>query len=104
MKKIFLTFIFIISIFFNTTVNSTYYFYSNYYWESIEAFISSPNKNDLSNISNQLLEFCETIYLEATRRREYTDLETAICSEIFEIKRQQELDYINYMYKNRWIY
>jgi hypothetical protein len=42
--------------------------------------------------------------LEATRRRDYTEIENAICSDIFAIKRQQELDYITYMLKNREVY
>ena len=86
------------------TSSNSIYFYSDYYWESVESFISSPNLDDLNKISDNIQRYCEQIYLEATRRREYTKLEISICSELFTIKRQQELDYINYMYTNRGIY
>jgi len=79
------------------------YFYNEYYWESIEAFISSPSSDELKLIDNDINRYCEEIYLEATRRREYSEIELAICSEIFEVKRQQEVDYIMYMFRNRGI-
>ena len=79
------------------------YFYNEYYWESIEAFISSPSSDELKLIDNEINRYCEEVYLEATRRREYSEIELAICFEIFEVKRQQEVDYIMYMFRNRWI-
>ena len=103
MKK---TLIYIISIIFICSIWTTnaYYDYNEYYWESINAFINSPSKDELVNIVDETTKYCETVYLEATRRREYTEIETAICSDLFKIKKQQELDYITYMYKNRGIY
>ena len=103
MKKFILLVTFIFFLFNNITVNALYY-YSPYYWESIESFISSPSYTDLLSIKDEATLYCETVYLEATRRREYSEIENAICSDIFEIKRQQELDYITYMYRNRGIY
>jgi hypothetical protein len=44
------------------------------------------------------------VYLIATRRRDYTDIEKLVCSDIFTIKRQEEIDYITYMFRNRGIY
>jgi len=44
------------------------------------------------------------VYLEATRRREYTDTEKLVCKDIFDIKFQEELDYKTYMLRNRGIY
>ena len=93
-----------ISLFFNSISVNALYYYSPYYWESIESFISSPSYTDLLSIKDEATSYCETVYLEATRRREYSEIENAICSDIFEIKRQQELDYITYMYRNRGIY
>lgn len=103
MKKIllFITFFFLILL--NNSANALYY-YSDYYWESIDSFISSSSYNDLLSIDDEVTRYCETIYLIATRRREYTEIETAICSDIFEAKKQQELDYITYMLRNRGIY
>ena len=89
---------------FSAQAFNSVYFYSDYYWESVTQYVNSPNYSDLQNISNDMLRYCEEVYLEATRRREYTVLEEAICWEVFAIKRQQELDYINYMYRNRGIY
>ena len=65
-------------------------------------FISSPNKFTLSFIKDYKLRYCEKIYLEATRRRDYTKYEEIICGDIFELKRQQELDYIRKVLKKRW--
>lgn len=102
MLKIKLSIIFLL--FISSFTLSNAYFYNEYYWESISAFIDSPSSKDLKYIDNEVNMYCETVYLVATRRREYTDIEIAICSDIFDIKKQQELDYIMYMYKNRWIY
>ena len=102
MKKI-LLFIVTFSILLGSWITNAY-FYNEYYWESIKAFIYSPSKWELENIADEATRYCEQVYLEATRRREYTEIEIAICSDVFEIKRQQELDYIIYMYKNRGIY
>jgi hypothetical protein len=88
----------------STLTTNAFYNYNEYYWESVKAFINSPSKDELDDIVDEATRYCEQVYLEATRRREYTEIEIAICSDIFEIKRQQELDYINYMYKNRGIY
>ncbi|MDD2871802.1 MAG: hypothetical protein PHS49_07480 [Candidatus Gracilibacteria bacterium] len=80
------------------------YFYNDYYNESISAFINSPSEDDLDEIVDESDRYCEQVYLEATRRRDYTEIEQAICGDLFEIKRQQELDYITYMLKNRGAY
>lgn len=102
MKKVICSIIFTFFAFLSLNTNA--YFYSDYYPESINAFITSPNKSDLDSIENKITRHCEQVYLEATRRREYTELELKYCSDIFAIKRQQEIDYMTYMLRNRGIY
>ena len=77
------------------------FFLDDYYYESIKAFVSSPDKEDIKYIKDERTQYCEEVYLEATRRRDYTEIEEVICSDIFLLKRQQELDYKIYMLKNR---
>lgn len=103
MKRFFL-WIFVLTFLFTSVNVNSYYEYSDYYSESIKAFMNSPDKSDLERIENKIIKHCETVYLEATRRREYTKLELKYCSEVFEIKRQQEIDYMTYMLWNRGIY
>jgi hypothetical protein len=102
MKKVIYTIIFALLAF--TTFSANSYFYSDYHSESINAFINSPSRTDLDSIENKITRHCEQVYLEATRRREYTQLELKYCSDIFKIKRQQEIDYMTYMLRNRGIY
>ena len=102
MRRFFKYILFFVIVF--STFNTNAYFYNEYYNQSITNFINSPDKNDLVYIKDEATRYCEQVYLEATRRRDYTEIEIAICSDIFEIKRQEELDYINYMYRNRGIY
>ena len=56
--------------------------YNDYYSESINNFINSPSKIDLDSIENKTTRLCERIYLEATRRRDYTENELTLCSDI----------------------
>ena len=84
---------------------NTYSEYDNeYYNESIDAFINSPSASQLDEIDDANIRYCEQVYLEATRRREYTDEELELCSDIFKIKKQQELDYMNYVLWKRGIF
>lgn len=75
-----------------------------YYYESVTAFISSPNQEDLEKIEDENTRYCEQVYLEATRRRPYTNEEIEKCTTIFEIKRQQEIDYMYFVLWNRGIF
>jgi hypothetical protein len=102
MKKISLIFTFLLlSLSFYST---NAYFYSDYYWESINWFINSPSQEDLENIENTRIRNCEKVYLEASRRRDFTEAELLVCSDIFITKMQEELDYKTYMLRNRGIY
>jgi len=102
MKKLILLITFFVLII--TSIQTNAYHSSEYYITSVKAVIDSPNLKDLWKIKNKVIKHCEQVYLEASRRREYTELELKYCSDVFEIKRQQELDYMTYMLKNRGIY
>lgn len=95
MKKIVLSLLAITLMFSSINVN-TYYEYSELTTEHIKWFMNSPDKADLDRIENKIIRRCEEIYIEATRRREYTELELKYCSEVFEIKREQEIAYKEY--------
>lgn len=102
MKKLALIFtFFLLSL---SYLQTSAYFYNNYYSESISHFINSPSFDDLKKIENTRIRNCEKVYLEATRRREYTAAEKMVCNDIFKIKFQEELDYKTYMLRNRGIY
>ncbi len=102
MKKYIYTILTILILSLNINYSNAFFF-NDYYYESIKWFINSPDKDDLKYIKDERTQYCEEVYLEATRRRDYTDIEVVICSDIFTIKRQQELDYKVFMLKNRWI-
>jgi len=101
MKKITL-FIYILII--TLSISSVDAYNDNYYAESISKFINSPDFSDLEKIEDNRIKNCEKVYLEATRRRDYTEAEKLVCSDIFRIKMQEELDYITYSLRNRGIY
>jgi hypothetical protein len=50
------------------------------------------------------LSYCEQVYLEATRRRDYTDNEIILCWEYFTMKNNEEKAYMNYMFNNRELF
>lgn len=94
--------LFINSWFINTNYDNN--FTNGYFVENIIAFTNSPNKDDLDEINDLYIKYCETVYLEATRRRKYTEKELSICSNFFNMKREQEMDYIKYMQNNRVLF
>ena len=68
-----------------------------YFIENVIAFINSPSKEDLKNIKDENERYCETVYLEVTRRREYTEEELNKCANHFEMKKEQERAYMKYI-------
>lgn len=102
MKNLIILSIYFVLLF--SSYSSYAYFYSDYYYESIAAFMNSPSKDELPEIVDESTRYCEQVYLEATRRRDYTEIELAICSDLFAVKRQQEKYYITYMLYNRGVY
>ena len=105
MKKKLLFLITLILLIKTSIVDANYRFLvNNYVLENVISFIKSPNKDDLINIKDINRRFCEKVYLEATRRRNYSNIELTICWNFFEMKNEQELDYIRYMQNNRLFY
>lgn len=74
------------------------------YNNSIVSFINSPSFIELDSIEDNRLRYCEEVYLEASRRREFTRLETRICKEMFISKIEAELNYKKYVFWQRGIY
>lgn len=102
MKNKFLSIILLICLFWFTNAYSE--FDNEYYKESVKAFINSPSEFQIEKIKDKVTKYCEKVYLVATRRREYTEIELELCSDIFKIKNQQEIDYMNYALWNRGIF
>lgn len=72
--------------------------------ESILRFENSPSYADLEKITDEKTRFCEEIFLDAYRRRDFTEEENKICSDIFEQKIEDELNYMKAVFLARWIY
>lgn len=61
--------------------------------ESIERFILSPNFFELEYITDLEKRFCEEAFLDAYRRRDFTEEENLVCSDFFARKIEDELNY-----------
>lgn len=61
--------------------------------ESAESFINSPSYFDLKYIENLEQKYCEEAFLDAYRRREFSEEENFICSDFFARKIEDELNY-----------
>lgn len=77
---------------------------ADYEKESIERFINSPSYIDLEFILDEKIRFCEEAFLDAYRRREFTEKENKICSDFFARKIEDELNYKKSVLSERWIY
>ena len=66
------------------------------FMEEVYGFIQTEDMT-----TSDKLTYCEQVYLEATRRREYTYEENTICRDYFEIKNKEEISYMKYMLNNR---
>lgn len=104
MKKIFVTFFLLIFLIPQVTFWEYQDIDMEYYSESIEAFKNSPSADQIYLIENDEQRYCEQVYLEAYRRRDFTPEELDVCGQLFHIKMQQELDYMFYMENNRYRY
>lgn len=96
MKKIF---VFIFSL-----VILSSFSYANFDEESADRFINSPSFSDLEFITDEKVKFCEEIFLEAYRRRDFTEVENSICSDFFAKKIEDELNYKKQVLFERWVY
>lgn len=97
MKKIFV----LLFVFFSFLNISNAYFFDE---ESIERFISSPNFYELEYIQDLEEKYCEEAFLDAYRRRDFTEEENFVCSDFFARKIEDELNYKKSVLSERWIY
>lgn len=75
------------------------------FMEKVYSFILSEDLVDITYMSAEdNLKFCAQTYLEATRRRDYTDEELTKCWEYFELKNKEEIAYKQYMLNNRELF
>lgn len=72
--------------------------------ESISRFEKSPSFADLENISDEKVRYCEEAFLDAYRRRDFTEEENFVCSDFFARKIEDELNYKKSVLSERWIY
>ncbi|MCP4522892.1 MAG: hypothetical protein GY828_01600 [Candidatus Gracilibacteria bacterium] len=66
------------------------------FMEDVYSFITSPDLGD-----GDELNYCEQVYLEVNRRRDYTEGEMTECGEYIHQKNREEQAYMYYMYYNR---
>lgn len=69
------------------------------FMENVYNFINTQDSTDWVELS-----YCEEVYLEATRRREYTEYEINFCWDYFTQKNNEEKAYIQYMFNNRELF
>lgn len=99
MKKIFFTLFLFISLFWSFFVVK-----ADYTTDSINNFKNSVSASELNSIEDKKTRVCEEIFLRAFMRREFTDKENLVCSDIFEIKIEAQMNFMRYALWNRWIY
>ena len=69
------------------------------FMENVYNFINTKDSTDWVELSH-----CEEVYLEATRRREYTEYEINTCWDYFTQKNNEEKAYMQYMFNNRELF
>ena len=75
------------------------------FMEEVYSFILSADLVDIPYLSDEdNLQYCAETYLEATRRRDYTQTEINTCGDYFELKHQEEIAYKAYMLNNRELF
>lgn len=72
--------------------------------EAIKSFKNSPSFEDLDEIKNPIVRYCEETYLKAYMRREFTDFENSICGDFFAKKMEAEYIFKKTVLEERWIY
>jgi len=67
-------------------------------------FINSPSWNELVNIVDEDIKYCEETFLRAYMRREFTEIENEKCRNIFARKIEAEMEYKYWVLNEREIY
>jgi hypothetical protein len=101
MKKIFI-FSLVLTLF--PFYSQSFWYFDVYEQELVDAFINSVNGNEYEAIEWDRNRYCEQVYLEANRRRDFTYEELELCRDIFSIKHEEEINYMRYVLWERWIY
>lgn len=78
------------------------WFYDNS--ESIKRFINSPSYSELEYLKDLEIKYCEEVFLDAYRRRDFSEEENFVCRDIFSQKIEDELNYKKSVLKERWVY
>lgn len=101
MKKIILSLFILLNVF-TLNVNAKYnkkLITDPVFMENVYNFINTHDSTDTVELT-----YCEEVYLEATRRREYTEYEISICWDYFTQKNSEEKAYMQYMFNNRELF
>lgn len=96
MKKVFLLVVLLGFLF--GQANADYAPYSK------EAFINSPSAEEIENIEDPIDRYCESTFLKAYMRRDFTEAENKYCSDIFAQKIEAHMNYLEDVLWKRWIY
>ncbi|MDD2907390.1 MAG: hypothetical protein PHH98_01995 [Candidatus Gracilibacteria bacterium] len=99
MKKILLFFVLISYLFLNFNLVG-----ADYLGDSISRFKNSVSANELNSIEDKKQYFCEKTFLIAFMRRPFTENENLICSDIFEQKIEDQMNFMSFVLGNRGIY
>lgn len=96
MKKVFLLFV-LLSF---TLVQAS----SDYVPYEKEAYINSPSLEEIKEIKDPIVRYCEATFLKAYMRRDFTKTENKYCSEIFAQKIEAHMNYMKSVLWDRGIY
>ena len=96
MKKFLITFFVFLSVF-----SSVITVRADDNTDSINRFKNSVSASELSSIEDKKTRVCEEIFLRAFMRREFTDKENLVCSDIFESKIEDQMNFMRYTLENR---
>ncbi|MDD3145350.1 MAG: hypothetical protein PHV23_04535 [Candidatus Gracilibacteria bacterium] len=99
MKKFLITFFVFLSAF-----SSLITVRADYTTDSINSFKNSVSASELNSIEDKKTRVCEEIFLRAFMRREFSDKENLVCSDIFEVKIEAQMNFMRYVLENRGIY
>lgn len=99
MKKFLIFLVLIISSFISVVAVN-----ADYLTDSINSFKNSVSASELNSIEDKKIRVCEEIFLRAFMRREFNEKENLVCSDIFEVKIEAQMNFMRYALWNRWIY
>ncbi len=69
-----------------------------------EAFINSPSAEEIEDIKDPIVKYCESTFLKAYMRRDFTKTENKYCSDVFAQKIEAQMNYMKSVLWDRGIY